>query len=55
MNVFWVLYEETLVCGCGEKGALEIFNVIKGRPLKNVIKDKLPPVSLTQMKLNSKR
>lgn len=50
----WIPFEEKIVCGCGSKGTLEIFNLLSGRPLANVVKDALQSSTLTAMELNKK-
>lgn len=55
MVASWVPYEEKLICGCGEKGILEIFDVLKARPLKNISKDEIKSCILTNMVLNNTR
>lgn len=56
MIASWIPFEEKLICGCGERGVLEMFDVLKARPLKNIGKfEGLKQCLMTQMVLSSKR
>lgn len=51
----WVPYEKTLIVGCGNRGVIELFDILKGQPILDTIKDKVEPVQLTAMSINNKR
>lgn len=55
LKALWIPFEEKLMCGCGEKGVLEIFNVLKARGLKNVGKFDIKSCVMTEIDLNTKR
>lgn len=55
LKATWIPFEEKLLCGCGEKGIPEIYNVLKARALKNIGKFDIKSCTMTEMVLNSKR
>lgn len=54
-GVAWVPQEEKLVAGCGIKGMIEVFNVVKGRDIPNSCVGNIVPTDLMQIAINTKR
>ncbi|CAH1975659.1 unnamed protein product [Acanthoscelides obtectus] len=55
LDVVFVPYEEKLIAGCGLKGMLEIFNVVKGQALDDVTTEDVKKTTLTKLAVNKKK
>lgn len=51
-SVSWVPYEEKLICGGGQTGYIEIFQIIEGKPYKDTSREAIKTKILTQIEIN---
>ncbi|VEN39509.1 unnamed protein product [Callosobruchus maculatus] len=55
LDIAFVPYEEKLIAGCGLKGMLEIFNVVKGKALSDITTEDVRKSTLTKLAINGNK
>nr|CAI5855491.1 unnamed protein product [Callosobruchus analis] len=55
LDIAFVPYEEKLIAGCGLKGMLDIFNVVKGQALDDITTEDVKKSTLTKLAINGNK